>query len=132
MFKCSNVQIFKCSNVQMFNCSNAQILKCSNVNKVKILSERTSGVPTVIFYHHTRQQGVTFSDLVLKLQLVMTCRLCKKIILALIILLSTVLPNAGKIDQEVDSTFYKFFLIKTNRKYWESLAGPEQTQTPIL
>ena len=58
MFICSNVPIFQCFNVQ---CSNIQMLKCSNVqmsnfkcqisnvkyqisivNKVKLLSERTS------------------------------------------------------------------------------------------
>ena len=64
MSKCSNVQMFKCSNVSMFQCSNVpntQMFKCanvqmsdvkcqmSNVNKVKLLSERTSGVPPVIF-----------------------------------------------------------------------------------
>ena len=65
MFECSKRQMlkyskdpmFKCTHVQMFN----QIIKCSNVhmsnveyqvpnvNKVKLLSERTSGVPRVIF-----------------------------------------------------------------------------------
>ena len=52
--QCSNVQMFKCSNVHMFTCSNAQMIKCqmSNVNKVKLLWERTSGVPPVIFYFH--------------------------------------------------------------------------------
>ena len=66
MFKCSNVQMFNCSNVQRikgskvqkFKFSNVQMFKCqmsnikyqmSNVNKVKLLSERTSGVPPVIF-----------------------------------------------------------------------------------
>ena len=51
MFKYSNVQISKCSNVQMFKCSNVQMFQCqmSNVNKVKLLLERTSGVPPVIF-----------------------------------------------------------------------------------
>ena len=56
MFKCSNVQMFKCSNVQMFKLSNVQMFKCSNVkyqmsnvNKIKLLSVRTSGVPPVIF-----------------------------------------------------------------------------------
>ena len=39
MFKCSNVQIFKCLNVQMSNTK----YHMSNVNKVKLLSERTSG-----------------------------------------------------------------------------------------
>ena len=63
MFKCSNGQMFNCSIVQFFKCSNAQMLKCSNVqmfrssnvqikchvyqmanaDKVKLLSERSSG-----------------------------------------------------------------------------------------
>ena len=50
MFECSNVQMFECSNVQIFKCSNVQMLKfsnvksqMSNVNKVKLLSERSSG-----------------------------------------------------------------------------------------
>ena len=51
--KCSDVQILKSSNVQMSKCSNVQISKdkyqMSNINKVKLLSERTSGVPPVIF-----------------------------------------------------------------------------------
>ena len=52
MFKGSNAQMLKCSNVQMLKCSNVQMFKCqmSNVNKVKLLSERTSGVPPVILY----------------------------------------------------------------------------------
>ena len=50
MFKCSNIPIFhaqkfKCSNVQMLKRSNFQM---SNVNRVKLLFERTSGVPPVI------------------------------------------------------------------------------------
>ena len=63
MFNCSNVQMFICSNVPMFKSSNVQMFKCSNVkcqmsnvkyqmsnvNKVKLLSVRTSGVPPVIF-----------------------------------------------------------------------------------
>ena len=49
MFKCSNVQIVKCSNVQMFKCSNVKY-QMSNVKKVKLLLERTSGVPPVIFF----------------------------------------------------------------------------------
>ena len=49
MFKCSNVQIFKCSNVQMFKCSNVLMFQCSNINQDKLLLERTSGVPPVIF-----------------------------------------------------------------------------------
>ena len=56
LFKCSNVLILKCSNVQMFKYSNVQMFKCSNVknqmsnvNKVKLLSGRTSGSPQVIF-----------------------------------------------------------------------------------
>ena len=51
--KCSNVKILKSSNVQMSKCSNVQISKdkyqMSNINKVKLLSEHTSGVPPVIF-----------------------------------------------------------------------------------
>ena len=44
-FKLSNCQIFKLSNVHMSS------VKCqmSNINKVKLLSERTSGVAPVIF-----------------------------------------------------------------------------------
>ena len=47
MFKCSNAQILKCSSVQMFKCWKFQMFKCqmSNDNKVKLLLERTSGVP---------------------------------------------------------------------------------------
>ena len=65
MLQCSNFQMFKHLSVPMFQCSNVQIFKCSNVkfqmsivkyqmsnvNKVKFLSERTSGVPPVILYH---------------------------------------------------------------------------------
>ena len=54
------VQMFKLNiqmlNVQIVNLSKVQMLKCSNVkyqmsiiNKVKLLSERTSGLPPVIF-----------------------------------------------------------------------------------
>ena len=74
IFQCSNVPIFNCTNVQIFKCQMSNIkLKCSNVqmfkfqmsnvkyqmsnfkyqmsnaNKVELLSERTSGVPPVIF-----------------------------------------------------------------------------------
>ena len=49
MFKCSSVQMFKCSNIQMSKCPNVPM---SNVNKVKLLLERTSGVPPVIFLFH--------------------------------------------------------------------------------
>ena len=54
MLKCSNAQMFTCSYVQMFKCSNVQMFKRSDVKyqtsiKVKLLSERTSGVPPVIF-----------------------------------------------------------------------------------
>ena len=48
MLKYSNLQMFQCSNDPMFKCSNVQM---SNVNKVKLLSERTSGVPPAIFKH---------------------------------------------------------------------------------
>ena len=41
MFNDLDFQMFQCSNVQMFQC------QMSNVNKVKLLSERTSGVPPV-------------------------------------------------------------------------------------
>ena len=63
MFKCSNAQMLKCSYFQMFKCSNDQMscsdfqmFKCqiSNVNKVKLLSERTSGSPPVIFFYWTQ------------------------------------------------------------------------------
>ena len=47
MFQFSNVPMFNCANVQMSNIE----YKKSNVNKVKLLSERTSGVPLVIFKH---------------------------------------------------------------------------------
>ena len=52
MIRCSNVPMFQCSNVPMFQCSNFQMFKyqMSNVNKVNLLSQRTSGVPPVIFY----------------------------------------------------------------------------------
>ena len=43
-----NVQMFKCSNVQMLISSNLQM---SNVNKVQLVSERTSGVSTATFKH---------------------------------------------------------------------------------
>ena len=33
----------------LIECSNVPMFKCSNVNMVKLLSERTSGVPLVIF-----------------------------------------------------------------------------------
>ena len=63
MLQCSNFQMFKRLSVPMFQCSNVQIFKCSNVkfqmsivkyqmsnvNKVKFLSELTSGVPLGIF-----------------------------------------------------------------------------------
>ena len=67
MFKYSNVPMFKYSDVPMLKCSNAQIFKYLNVqmlnvkcqmsndkyqisiNKVKLLLERTSGFPPVIF-----------------------------------------------------------------------------------
>ena len=53
MYKCLNAQMFKSSNDQMFKCSNVHMsnveYQVSNVNKVKLLSERTSGVPPVIF-----------------------------------------------------------------------------------
>ena len=73
LFKCSNDPIFKCSNLPMFfsfhrfariSCplvrwsigpldywSIGPLVECQmlNVNKVKLLSERTSGVPPVIF-----------------------------------------------------------------------------------
>ena len=46
---CSNIPLFQYSNVPMFKCSNVPMFKCSNVDKVKLLSERTSGVPPMIF-----------------------------------------------------------------------------------
>ena len=52
IFQYSNVQMFKCSNIQIFKFSNVQMFKCQmsylDVNKVKLLSERTSGIPPVI------------------------------------------------------------------------------------
>ena len=33
----------------LIECSNVPMFKCSNVNMVKLLSERTSGLPLVIF-----------------------------------------------------------------------------------
>ena len=52
MFQWFDVPMFQCSNVPMFQCSNFQMFKyqMSNVNKVNLLSQRTSGVPPVIFY----------------------------------------------------------------------------------
>ena len=44
MFKSSNDEMFKCSNVHMSNVE----YQVSNINEVKLLSERTSGVPLVI------------------------------------------------------------------------------------
>ena len=50
MFKCSNVQMFQCFTVAMYQCSNVQMYKSQiNINKIKLLSERTSGVPLVVF-----------------------------------------------------------------------------------
>ena len=73
MFKCFNVSMFQCSIIPLVHWSTGQLVhwsigpwveckilnvKCqmssvinemSNVNKVKLLSERTSGVPPVIF-----------------------------------------------------------------------------------
>ena len=55
IFQCFNVPMFQCSNVQKFQCSNVQMFKCSNVNNfnnvnnVKLLLERSSRVPPVIF-----------------------------------------------------------------------------------
>ena len=46
MLICSIVQMFKCSNIQTSNV----IYHMSNVNKIKLLSECTSGVPPVIFF----------------------------------------------------------------------------------
>ena len=78
IFKCSNVQMFKCSIVQMFKCWKAQMFKCSNVhmfkyqmknvNKVKLLSERTSGVLPVIFFWTTLREDIKyyFADFVRK------------------------------------------------------------------
>ena len=66
MFQGFNVSIFQCSNVRMFECSNVQMSnvkfqtsnikwQMSNVNKVKLLSERISGVPLIIFYSRTHK-----------------------------------------------------------------------------
>ena len=73
MLKCSNIPMFQCFNVPLFQCSNDPMFKCSNVPVfnysnltwvhwfivplfhwsigllVKLLSERTSGVPRFIF-----------------------------------------------------------------------------------
>ena len=57
MFQFSNVPMFQCSNVPIFQCANFQMsnakYQMSNVNllpyKVKLLAERTFGVPPVIF-----------------------------------------------------------------------------------
>ena len=66
MIQQSNAQGFGFSTDQMFKCSNVHMsnveYQVSNVNKVKLFSERTSGVPPVIFIlllgHGERGEGV--------------------------------------------------------------------------
>ena len=62
-----NVRMFIYSNVQHFQCSNVQMFKCqiSNVNKVKHLSERTSGNPSVIFVQNTIYKSKSKKKIVL-------------------------------------------------------------------
>ena len=118
MFKCStSVQMFKYWNVQMFKCSNIQMFKCqvsnvkyqmSIVNKVKLLSERTSGVPPIIFFIFWRNWRGSISSKEKNIHGIWQSKLCWEV---------AIISNAFPHVKEVKRVYIKHTILTLTEKH---------------